>query len=312
MSEGLPLQGIPLEDLNATLAAKKVRSKAQPIRLCLPQLSINGLSETWLLKQCGAIHWEELSTAFGVPPESMSDGQGNRLYPSFIALRLKGGPLSAFREGDNVRFAITLEQVSRTRYLSRQCVQTDTGSASVSVEMLTSFLRREKLRDNSVLTAGDLRSMRPIQTALPKNRHCDLVEVDQVIRSCKWTEHEGYMREPSASDFTFRYAPSPFSDFNGAGLLYFAQYQDIVDRAEWALHGETPMLAATTVERQLFYFANCNPGDSVQVSLMSFRATGDGISYRAQLTRCSDSHLMAEVFTRKCFDAAQRPHQGLN
>jgi probable biosynthetic protein (TIGR04099 family) len=302
MAEQPSVPGTDPGGLNlAVSASAAAQLKSHQVRLGMPQLAINGLSETWLLKHCGATHWDELAVTFGVPPESMTDRQGNRLYPSFVALRLFGSPLSAFLESDLVHFSVIMHQVSPRRYLSKHIAQTASGTASITVEMLTTFLKRERVQDNSALVAGDLGTLNPLRFSATNIAQSDLVQLDQLIRSRTWTEYNGYKRDCDEAGFTYEYVPSPLSDFNGAGLLYFAHYQDIVERTEWEFHRQPDMLSASTTERQIFYFANLNPGDGVHARLIGYRVEGSELSYRTQLFRRSDGRLMAELFTRKQF-----------
>lgn len=88
-------------------------------------------------------------------------------------------------------------------------------------------------------------------------------------------------------------------DFNGAQLLYFASYHEFIDRAEWE-RSISPSPSCTTTERELFYFANMNPGDNV---LLQFASVNTDLrprfSHHCKLFRASDRRLMAEIFTWK-------------
>ncbi len=80
------------------------------------------------------------------------------------------------------------------------------------------------------------------------------------------------------------YAINPYQDFNGVNLLYFAAYpliHDICERRfvhakaqervknDWALE-------ASTVARDVFYFANCNMSDFLlfQINTLEFVPNG--------------------------------------
>ena len=52
--------------------------------------SWRGLSESWILKECGDIHWELLAELHRTCPEELADKEGNRLYPSILAFSLRG------------------------------------------------------------------------------------------------------------------------------------------------------------------------------------------------------------------------------
>ncbi len=95
------------------------------------------------------------------------------------------------------------------------------------------------------------------------------------------------------------YRPAPSTDFNVARLLYFARYHEVADRAEWELCSHRNPLSAT-VERQIFFLANIDPGDRIVARLVGRREEpGCGFSHHFRLIRESDRRPMAELFTRK-------------
>ena len=53
----------------------------------MPQLSYGGLSENWLLKECGDRHWWNLAGQLGFANPNFHDALGNRLYAAFTAVR---------------------------------------------------------------------------------------------------------------------------------------------------------------------------------------------------------------------------------
>jgi probable biosynthetic protein (TIGR04098 family) len=103
---------------------------------------------------------------------------------------------------------------------------------------------------------------------------------------------------PCAATFRYRYRPVPQADFNGAGLLYFASYPVIVDRAEWEWRPVEDALALTTARREVFFFGNVNPGDQVDVAVHDAHVPGE-LRHTAALFRVSDGRLIAEVSTVK-------------
>jgi len=276
---------------------------AEAVRLGMPQLALSGLSEGWLLRECGSRHWSEVAAYFQVPPERLEDGRGNRLYSSFLAVRLCGRPLGAFREGDPVRLHTRLTRLSRQRFLSRHRLSALGSEASLTVEMISALLKRERARDNTSLCEGDPRP-RGIEEGPGEDPvDSELFVLDKAMRSRRRDIQEGDDSDdktPGAGQsFRFRYRPLPQSDFNGAGLLYFASYHSIVDRAEWEWRPVPEALDWTTTQRDTFFFANINPGDQVEVALLDLREAADCLRHRARLFRVSDGRLLAEVSTVK-------------
>ena len=55
--------------------------------LNMPQMLWGGMSENWLLKELGDIHWKMITYGLGVPSDALVDSNGERLYASFVRLR---------------------------------------------------------------------------------------------------------------------------------------------------------------------------------------------------------------------------------
>jgi probable biosynthetic protein (TIGR04098 family) len=267
------------------LAAESGRDE---MRLGMPQLALGGLSEGWLLRECGSRHWTAVADCFRVPPQRLEDRRGHRLYASFLAVRIHGDPLGAFAEGDGVGIETHLTRLSRHRFFSRHRVASD--GAALSVEMITALLKRERSGDNTSLSEPE----EPASQAPPASgpADSDLPERDKAVRAAR----RG--RAPDAATFRYRYRPVPQADFNGAGLLYFASYPVIVDRAEWEWRPAEDALALTTSRREVFFFGNVNPGDQVEVAVHDVHAAGE-LRHRADLFRVSDGRRIAEVSTVK-------------
>jgi probable biosynthetic protein (TIGR04098 family) len=271
--------------------------------LSMPQLALSGLSEGWLLRECGSRHWSEVAAYFNIPPERLEDPRGNRLYSSFLAVRLCGHPLGAFFEGDRIHLHSRLTRLSRNRFLSHHHFSTHGSGPTLSVEMISALIRRERARDNTTLREGEIQLRENKEGPISSPLNSELFVLDKKIRS----QRRGADGNGCTTDiaigfgdaFRYRYRPLPQSDFNGAGLLYFANYHSIVDRAEFEWRPDPEALDWTTGHRETFFFANINPGDQVEVVLFDLRATNEVLSHRAQMFRVLDGRLMAEVSTVK-------------
>src|SRR5262245_11026778 len=99
-----------------------MRSAPAPIMVGMPQLSYGGLSENWLLKECGHRHWTSLATKLGLASPSFRDVNGNRLYAAFTAVRLTEGRLQDVAENDRLSILTSVGRISRTQVLSSHSV----------------------------------------------------------------------------------------------------------------------------------------------------------------------------------------------
>ena len=67
----------------AASAAPPRRSSAAATRLNMPQMALGGLSESWLFKELGDIHWRLITRGLGTPSHEIADANGERLYATF-------------------------------------------------------------------------------------------------------------------------------------------------------------------------------------------------------------------------------------
>lgn len=118
------------------------------------------------------------------------------------------------------------------------------------------------------------------------------------FRRGDWHEHRGFRRTERVPDAEVIIDPCPHGDFNGAGFLYFANFQAILDRAEWAMNRDTGAIG-TTMGRDLFFHGNVNPGDRLTVRRCGSRATGDARTDWFDIHRHSDGARIADAFTTR-------------
>jgi probable biosynthetic protein (TIGR04098 family) len=276
-------------------------SAAEFVRLGMPHLALSGLSEGWLLRECGARHWSAIGARLGVRPGDLRDGAGHRLYPSFLATRLEGDPLAAFAEGDIVEITTHLWPLSPSRSITRHLLTAFRSGATVTVEMVSALLKRERARDNASLREADAPRWDARADTGIRAVPSELLAADKAIRNrARGAGGEADAGDdPGACRHRFRYRPLPASDFNGAGLLYFASYHAIVDRAEWDWRPGAEAAAWTTARRDTFFFANVNPGDEVEVVLAIAPPANGAVRHRARLSRVSDGRPIAEAITVK-------------
>ena len=72
--------------------------RKQEIRM--PQMANSALSENWLLKEMGDIHWELLSSGLEQKSSEFKDDIGNRLYATFVRINYSLSRLNLFLENE--------------------------------------------------------------------------------------------------------------------------------------------------------------------------------------------------------------------
>ncbi|WP_042693701.1 Pnap_2097 family protein [Azospirillum sp. B506] len=284
----------------APIASSHSAAIGGPITVGMPQLGLNGLSEHWLLKECGHRHWLMLADLFGQPLPDFRDSEGATLYATFTGLSLDGARLDEVAEHDRLAIDGRIVRTSRTQYLSIQTVHAN-GRPVGTVTLQSIFLKRAVAGDNlSVLRALPHPAPRLIPVLSPASPFAARC---QRFRRDDWDEHWGFRRTARQPDGEILVDPCPAADFNGAGFLYFASFPTIMDRADWAL--ERPAGAGWIVtDRDVFYYGNINPGDRVIVRRCGVHDEGSARIRWFDILRESDGKRIADGFWRKTRPAA--------
>ncbi|WP_430418561.1 Pnap_2097 family protein [Methylibium petroleiphilum] len=267
----------------------------------MPQLCPTGLSENWLLKECGHQHWLALARRQGRARPDFRDAGGRKAYAAFTAVRIRHARLDRVAENDRLRVVSRCLPVGRSQHFGLHELRGRDGTHA-QVEMLSTFVRRERAGDNRsvVRAAVPATATAPeadVERAALAACALQLAERGRALRSGQWQPDFGPASERGAPLREFRFQPCPLNDFNGADLLYFASFQAIVDRAEGAWFGSTalPRLA----ERELAFYGNVNVGESLTVLLRGVQESPDGLSHWCELRRTGDGARLADVLTRK-------------
>jgi probable biosynthetic protein (TIGR04098 family) len=299
-------------------------------------MDAGGLSENWLFRHAGELHWEAIGRRLGTLSDEIRSDDGERLYPTVVAARaLYQRPLSSVRENDVLESEVEVVACGRSCAHGRILAAVGPRETRLSLELLTTFAVREA---SGLLRMG-LPAARmaarwiplggtPVIARLAKAARCGqpLLEDDFSGPSQLGLDsHQSIIGRVS-------YEPSPYSDFNGAGLLYFASYVTIADTAERQIVrdlGLAPFagtdcatdwaLGTSTVRRDVFYYANLPLGESLVAELVGFEPDlvvpdaddawgaggGDGghtgVKTRLRLRRASTGQPIADVVTRRLF-----------
>lgn len=263
----------------------------------MPNLSYTGLSENWLLKACGDLHWQGLAKLSGQALPDFRDAQGNKSYAAFTAIRVREASLEAL--GENAAFSVStqLMRVAGARHFSTHELTHDgdgLGARRAEVSMVSTFIRRQRERDNrSVVRAA----FNAPADGPPPAAAVEMGALAKRFRAGDWGRHLGLEQARHQGAHTAGYLPCPYTDFNGADLLYFANFQAIVDRAEWQWKRfEEP---PTVAERDLFFHGNVNLDETLELSFSAVEIRQDGLAHWCEIRRSGDGEKIADVVTRK-------------
>ncbi len=259
----------------------------------MPQLSYTGLSENWLLKECGHRHWEALASHAGREQPNFRDDNGGRSYAAFTAIHLQTCGLDLIAENDVFDIHSSLCRTGPVRHFStHRIVRGETQIAELS--MSSAFVTRGGARSNRSVARAVLAAL-PGDIAPMPARALQMVQMGKRFRGA---DRAAAMPELwPATDKPIEYLPCPNGDFNGADFLYFASFQAFVDRAEWQRRrfDEPPVIAS----RSLFYYGNVDVGDTLSVQVVGEAENEQGIRHWTEVRRKSDGMKIADVATEK-------------
>lgn len=263
----------------------------------MPQLAYTGLSENWLLKECGDLHWRGLAALAGQARPEFRDAEGNKAYAAFIAVRVRDAALEVLGENDAYSIGTQVMRVGGARHFSTHELRADGDGLHgrrAEISMLSTFIRRKRERDNKSVVRA---SIALPDDGPPPAAATEMGALAKRFRTGDWDSHLGLEKNCHESRYTCQFLPCPYTDFNGANLLYFANFQAMVDRAEWQWQrfDELPVIA----ERDMFFHGNVNLGEALELSFSAVSTQRDGLSHWCEIRRTSDGEKVADVVTRK-------------
>lgn len=300
------------------------------------------LSEVEFLKILAAYQWESIARALGTRPSDIVSASGERLYGSVIDVELHLGErhsMEALGEDAHIHVRNRV-QFYAGRFVEGLFVISD---AEIPDEVVGAIKTREDLTNlgsswgcmtNAFIarTGGNVRLkvFRPAgaeEESVPRLETTPYgileqgrVQASGEVQALPGSE-EGIPLVASRFE-DIRYAIVPESDLNGAGLVYFARYEAMMNYGErvfltshLGLPISTELVSYLSTEhRRAFFFANASPTDQV-LSRVSARLVPPGafatgrqpaghrlpfkLVFRIDLYRSSDNMLMASSLVRK-------------
>lgn len=275
--------------------------RKQEIRM--PQMANSALSENWLLKEIGDMHWELLSKGLEQKSSEFKDDSGSRLYATFIRIAYSVSLLNLFLENEILYLKAEITRFGSNTYYST--LKGKCNEKNISGNLMTSFSQRE-LNDNSKFSKTN-----PYE----KVNHIEqLKNTPEFLNEYRLIK-KGLLNEITSGNFNFKitedviasiqYLINPYYEINGVGLLYFASYPIIADKCLYDFFKnnqeiENFDIVYHTVYRDIFYFANCNSNDHIVFHINGFEYIDENtLSITSSLYRQSDETLMAKIFSIK-------------
>jgi probable biosynthetic protein (TIGR04098 family) len=250
----------------------------------MPQMAIGGLSESWLLKELGDLHWSMITAGLRSTSSGICDGSGERLYATFTRVSYHiPGSLRTFRENDQLAMRGTITRSGAGLFTSN--IDIDLRDLTAEARLMSSFSRRGGPSNTGLLKG---------QPDIPPD--CAIPETGRTRFATEYRDQRSAtLARPL---FQCEYEINPFYDINGVNLLYFASYPIISDSC--ALRHDRDLASRyATRSRDVFYFANTNTDEGLVFSIHSWQQQADTLEMETSISRSVDGTLMAYLRTEK-------------
>jgi len=252
----------------------------------LPQMAMGGLSEGWLFREAGDVHWYMLTSALGVKTRNIADQAGARLYATFTRLRYRSRiPLRDIKIDSRLELSSEMNRFGAGMFFSKTKISGD--GADIVFDVATSFSRFGEHGSNTSLVKGQ--PSLPEGFAIPSlDALPDFIDEYRRLRAT----------DLGPALFETEYEIVPQHDINGLGLLYFAAYPNISDICLMRhLGGAQAALEWSPVGRDVCYFANASPSETLIYRLHSARDCHDDSStvFVGSISRKGDGKTMART-----------------
>ncbi|WP_149139707.1 Pnap_2097 family protein [Gemmobacter caeruleus] len=250
-------------------------------RLGMAECGWRGLSEGWLLRHLGDVHWRQIADAMGQQAAVFHDATGAPVYAAFCAISERIAQPELARPGALLTIASRLRRLSATRLISFHSLDIG-GEDFAEVTLITAFVRHGVGGNAHIRRAQPVGKLDlPMMEAGADDGFAE--EAAQLYRGA------GSAGDTLQTDVT----PCPTTEFNAAGLLYCANYPALADRAEWALYPEAATRMLT--RRKIVFLGNVDAGERVTAAVHTDRAKPD----RHSITLASNGRVIAQVVTEK-------------
>lgn len=244
--------------------------------LGMAEMGFRGLSEQWLMRRGGDLHWRLIAARMGQREAVFTCAAGQPLYAAFCVTSLRLSAPGLPRLGARLSLSAQLWRVGQSRLASQQQIMVE-GQVVGSLRMISTFVGRGLGGEHG--NRSIVRRM-PRAIALPPEAPPDLAQLAR--RGARLAARAG---EGMPFGYEDTQLPCPSVDFNAAGLLYFPVYAALTDRAAFAQGMPHDQLLIT---RDTVYRGNVDPGEALRIRLAGRR---DG--HLAELASARDGRVLA-------------------
>lgn len=263
----------------------------EPHILGMAEMGYSGISEQWLKRRAGDLHWRLIARAMGQRDAVFTCSEGEPLYAAFCATSLQLVRPHLPRLGGEMTLAADLYRVGRGRLAS--LIRLTAGGDIVGRMILVSTFvgRSEPGINRSVVRRSPRALAMPHEAPLAVRRIAE--QASATVRDIR-----NDRLNLSGMSGTQKVLPCPATDFNAAGLLYFPSYSALADRGLFQA-GETR--PRTLASRHVVYLGNVEPGEWMDIN---FRKLPSGHDVLLQGADSRPLALMRIRFNRGNYSSA--------
>lgn len=289
--------------INSGTAEKKKIIVQRKKEINLPQMANMALSESWLLKEMGDVHWELISKGVEQKTSALKNVNGNRMCAAFVRISYTTTPLNYFKENDVLDIQGSIKRFGDQIYLSN--VTGYSGKKTFGAQLMSCF---------SAILPGNNTAISKGTPLLKVNHIEQLSKTPKAFKTYKIVKRSFYS-ELRSGNYTFNissevldertYIINAYYEINGVGLLYFASYPLISDHcvAQYFTHAYPELKYSEnyhTVYRDIFYYANCSADDTLLHYINSVEFTTEhNLQIVSSIYRKSDNKLIGRILTVK-------------
>lgn len=223
--------------------------------LGMAEMGYHGLSEQWLKRRAGDLHWRLIARAMGQRDAVFTCSEGEPLYAAFCATSLQLSRPHLPRLGGEMTLAADLYRVGHGRLASRLRIISDGDVVGHMILVSTFVGRSEPGINRSVVRRSPRALAMPPDAPLAVRRVAE--QASAITRDIR--NHGVKLTGTSEAQAIL---PCPATDFNAAGLLYFPSYSALADRALFQA-GEKNSRMVTC--RHIIYLGNVEPGEWAKI-----------------------------------------------
>lgn len=225
--------------------------------LGMSEMGFKGISEVWLMKRLGDIHWRLIADSLGQREAVFFDIKNRPTYAAFCATSINISRPTLPALGKMIKIESELKRATKTRLISRHNIFID-EQYYAQICMISVFVIHGKANKNTSLLKSELPGIERVPT-MPTNWDQGLLAAASDIAKKAPQEAKNSLSNICQ---LFLHSPCPTTSFNAVGLLYFANFIDIFDCAEWNTLPELS-IDYQTQSRMIVFMGNIDPGQKL-------------------------------------------------